>query len=233
MHPFVLQPRKVMFLKRISRQDSRRLQLPVLGSFLLFATTHAAIASLPGKAIGQPEFILLKEVKRNTSFSKKLQVTVLGKVSTATGEALPGVTVVLKGTAVGTVTATDGTFSLTIPDDQGILVFSFVGYLTQEEAVNGRSSISVILSEDAKSLQEVVVTALGITREKKSLGYAAQDVSGAELDKARETNFVSSLAGKVAGVTVMNSAAGVGGSSRITIRGDKSLNINTNHPCSW
>ncbi|MDQ3290193.1 MAG: SusC/RagA family TonB-linked outer membrane protein, partial [Bacteroidota bacterium] len=230
MNKLIPKPGNFVFLKWIPRQAHRRMKLPVLGSFLLIATAHSAFADLPNKAIRHQELLHYKNLKLDTKFSKRLQVAVSGKVTSAKGEAIPGVTVVLKGTTIGTVTSGDGSFSLNIPDDQGTLIFSFIGYVTKEEAVNGRSTFNVTLVEDTKSLQEVVVTALGITREKKSLGYAAQDVSGAELDKARETNFVSSLAGKVAGVTIMNSASGVGGSSRITIRGDKSLNINNNQP---
>ena len=155
---------------------------------------------------------------------------VTGSVKDKNGAALPGVSVRVKGTTIGAVTDGDGKFSLNAPDEKSILVISFIGYQSEEVPVNGRSAIAITLGENNNELTEVVVTALGISREKKSLGYASQEIKGDELDKARETNFSSGLAGKVAGLTVMNSPSGVGGSARVTIRGDKSLNINNNQP---
>lgn len=159
---------------------------------------------------------------------KLLPIT--GTVRDKKGIVLPGVSVRVKGTAIGTVTDGNGKFSLNVPDDKSVLVVSYVSYKTQEIAVNGKSEIAISLEEDNNELTEVVVTALGISRQKKSLGYASQEIGGEDLDKARETNFSSGLAGKIAGVTVMNSPSGVGGSARVTIRGDKSLNINNNQP---
>jgi len=155
---------------------------------------------------------------------------VTGSVRDKKGLALPGVSVRVKGTSIGAVTDGNGNFSINAPDEKSILVISFIGYKSEEVPVNGQSNLSITLGEDNNELTEVVVTALGISREKKSLGYASQEIKGDELDKARETNFSSGLAGKIAGVTVMNSPSGVGGSARVTIRGDKSLNINNNQP---
>lgn len=160
----------------------------------------------------------------------KADRTVTGKVTDENSLGLPGVSVVIKGSTSGTITDSEGNYSLTTPDNAAALIFSYVGYLSQEVALNSGSVIDIKLQPDARNLNEVVVTALGIKQETKRLGYAVQEIKGGDLDKARETNFVSGLAGKVAGVQVMSSPSGIGGSARITIRGDKSLDINKNQP---
>jgi TonB-linked SusC/RagA family outer membrane protein len=157
-------------------------------------------------------------------------LVVTGTVSDKSGQPLPGVSIRIKGNSGGAITDRNGNFSLTVADANAVLILSFIGYKTEEVPVNGQTNLRITLGEEDNQLTEVVVTALGISREKKSLGYSAQEIKGDELDKARETNFSSGLAGKIAGVTVMNSPSGVGGSARVTIRGDKSLNINNNQP---
>jgi len=157
-------------------------------------------------------------------------VQVSGTVSDKNGQPIPGVSIRVKGSNGGAVTDANGRFTLNVSDKNVVLLVSYVGYKTEEISLNGRDNVRITLGEEDNQLTEVVVTALGISREKKSLGYAAQEIKGDELDKARETNFSSGLAGKVAGLTVMASPSGVGGSARVTIRGDKSLNINNNQP---
>ncbi|HPG09679.1 MAG TPA: SusC/RagA family TonB-linked outer membrane protein [Saprospiraceae bacterium] len=151
------------------------------------------------------------------------QHTVTGTVTSAEGDPLVGVNVLLKGTASsGTVTDIDGKYSLDVPAD-GILEFSYIGYTTSEVPVEGRSVIDVTLDEGI-GLEEVVVTALGIEREKSSLTYAQQTVGANELLEARDINFLNSLSGKAAGVEIKKSSSGPGGSTRVVLRGDKSLN---------
>jgi TonB-dependent SusC/RagA subfamily outer membrane receptor len=145
------------------------------------------------------------------------------------GLGIPGVNVVLKGTNLGSVTDADGRYNLQLPNGNGVLVFSFVGYSTQEVEVSSRTAISVALSQEATQINEVVVTALGIEREKQSLGYATQELNGDQLNEAREANFTSMLSGKVAGLDI-KSNAGVGSSTRIILRGESSLNFNGNQP---
>ena len=138
--------------------------------------------------------------------------TITGKVtSTPDGEAMPGVSVLVKGTTRGTTTDANGTYTVTA-SPSGKLVFSYIGYKTQEVDVANRSTIDVGLLEDASQLNEVVVTALGIKKEKKALGYAVQDIKGAEILKNKSSNVINSLSGKIAGVNVTQSsgAAGVG-----------------------
>ncbi len=137
---------------------------------------------------------------------------------------LPGATVLVKGTSTGTTTDFDGNYSINEVGTDATLVISFVGYATQEVAVAGKLTINIILVEDSSQLDEVVVTALGIKRQKKSLTYATQKVSTEEISKARPLNVVNSLSGKVAGISVTRSGSGVAGSSKVVLRGSRSIN---------
>ncbi|WP_282014295.1 SusC/RagA family TonB-linked outer membrane protein [Marinifilum flexuosum] len=157
-----------------------------------------------------------------------VQKTVTGTVTEESGMSLPGVSVVVKGTTVGTVTDVDGKFQIAV-DESSVLVFSFVGMTTLEITVGSQSVIDVVMAADALQVDEVVVTALGIKREKKALGYAVQDVKADDLTKAGDGDLVSSLQGKVAGVQINQTGGGVGGSSRIDIRGVSSL-VGNNEP---
>lgn len=148
--------------------------------------------------------------------------TVEGTVSSEDGEPLIGVSVIQSGTSTGTVTDIDGNFKISVPDDAS-LVFTYMGFQTQKISVKGKTSINVKLAEDAKLLGEVVVTALGIKREKKALGYAVQEVGGDALLESRQSNVTNALSGKVAGLQVIKSSNGPGGSSKINIRGNNSL----------
>lgn len=150
--------------------------------------------------------------------------TVEGKVTDDTGEALAGVSIVLKGTTIGTTTDFNGTYRLTLPDANGTLQFSFIGFATQEVVVGNQTAINISLAPDVTSLSEVVVTALGISRDERSLGYATQEVAGEKLTFTKEQNFLGSLAGKVAGVQVTGSSgASMGGTQKIKIRGVNSI----------
>ncbi len=149
--------------------------------------------------------------------------TISGKVtSSEDGMGIPGVTIQVKNTTRGTTTDIDGNFSMDVQADDATLVFSYVGMNTYEAQIGDQSVINVTLEPSAEALEEVVVTALGISREKKTLGYAVQEVDGEELSRVRETNFVNSLSGRVAGVNVRQSAS-MGGSANVIIRGTTSL----------
>ena len=150
------------------------------------------------------------------------QTTVSGTVTDASGSSIPGVSIVEKGTTNGTTTDMDGKYSLSVGSN-AVLQFSFVGMQAIEQAVNGRTTIDVVMESSAIGLDEVVVTALGIQREKKTLTYASQQVDGEELMKARGTNFMENLSGKTAGLEIKKSASGAGGSTRVVLRGFKSL----------
>jgi TonB-linked SusC/RagA family outer membrane protein len=154
-------------------------------------------------------------------------ITVTGRVNDESGEALPGVSVLIKGTQRGTTTDQNGSYSLTVENTDATLVFSFVGYVPQEVAVGNRSSIDITLAPDTKNLDEVVVTALGIKRDKKALTFATGELKGTDFTNARETNLATALSAKVAGVQVTTSAGGMAGASRVIIRGNSSLSGNS------
>ncbi len=158
------------------------------------------------------------------------QSTLKGRVLTPAGEAVPGAVIQLKGTTKGTVADGDGNYALTLdaPAPEGILVVSSVGYAADEVAIGGRTDIQLTLKEDNQSLGEVLVTALGIRREEKSLGFAAQTVNSNALVDAKTNNWINSLSGKVAGLNIQGVGAGPMGSSRITLRGESSLNLDNN-----
>ncbi len=159
------------------------------------------------------------------------QVQVSGRVLSGEDQSpIPGVNILVKGSTNGTITDVNGDYSITVSNGTEILVFSFVGFVSQEIAMNGNTTVNVTLNSDAKQLSEVVVTALGIQKEKKALGYAVQSVTSENLTTARETNVVNQLAGKIAGVTVVGSPSGIGGSSRVSIRGERSVDLNKNQP---
>lgn len=153
-------------------------------------------------------------------------VTITGTVTSSDdGMPIPGVSVFVKGTTTGTVTMGNGAFSLQVPQSAESLVFSFVGMETIEVAIAGRRVVDVAMKPSVIAMDEIVVTALGISREKKALGYSVTDVRGDELEKARGgvANPINALAGKVAGLQITGSTGNMGGSSKILIRGVKSI----------
>ncbi|MEI9917732.1 MAG: SusC/RagA family TonB-linked outer membrane protein [Bacteroidota bacterium] len=154
------------------------------------------------------------------SFTAEAQRTVSGTVRSGEDHSgLPGVNVLVRGTTSGTITDADGKFSLPVNSENDILVFSFVGFLTQEMSVANRTVFEVTLATDAQQLSEVVVTALGIEKDASTLGYSTQKVSGSDLIKAREPNPLNSLVGKVAGLTVGASSEMLG-RPQLVLRGE-------------
>ncbi|HRI29289.1 MAG TPA: SusC/RagA family TonB-linked outer membrane protein, partial [Chitinophagales bacterium] len=154
------------------------------------------------------------------------QTTRVSGVVTSAQETLVGVSVVLKGANLGTITNLDGYYELNVPNNllySDSLQFSYVGYITQTVAINGRTTISITLAERAEVMNEVVVTAVGIRRDKKEIGYSVQDLSGDAIEKARQPNMVNALTGKVAGVQVTSASGSPGASAAIRIRGNTSI----------
>ena len=152
---------------------------------------------------------------------------VTGTVTDSNGEPLIGVSILVKGTQFGAQTNIDGEYSINA--NQGdVLMFSYIGYRPQEITFTGQSKIDVTLVEDTKTLDEVVVTALGIKKEAKSLSYNVQNVGTDAITRIADANFVNNLNGKIAGVTINSSSAGVGGGSRVVMRGAKSISGNNN-----
>lgn len=158
--------------------------------------------------------------------------TIQGVVSDSLNNPLPGTNVLIKGTTIGTTTDANGAYAISNPagiDGNTVLVFSFIGYETREVPFQGNATINVQLQEDSRMIQEVVVTALGIKREEKALGYATQTLDQEQVNAARPNNWSGALSGKVAGLTLNPAGSGPMNSTRIILRGESSLNPNGNN----
>lgn len=202
---FVLSERKIPATKNLSINVQNESVTDVLNRLLANS----------GFTYVQLDNNLIVITTKNEVISNKV---VNGKVTDETGAALPGVSVKLKGTSFGTTSDINGAFSINVPDD-ATLVFSFLGYQTQEVAVGTRTSLTVTLVPSAKGLNEVVVTALGIKKDERKLGYSVTTVGGDLLDQAKETNVAASLEGRVAGLSISGTNGGPGSSVRILLRG--------------
>lgn len=162
-------------------------------------------------------------------FAFAQQTKIQGTVKDINGETLIGASVLVKGTNQGIITNIEGQYSIICKTGDSLLV-SYIGYQPQTIAVDNQTTIDFVLQGDATAIDEVIVTAFGLERKTKSLGYAVQDIAGDEMGNARESNLINSLDGKVAGVTVVGTPSGVGSSARIIIRGERSLDLNKNQP---
>ena len=158
------------------------------------------------------------------------QITISGTITNSEdGSGVPGASIIVKGTTIGTITSADGKYSLKVPEDAQALIVSFIGMKTTEVAIAGKTTINIVLEPDVLGLDEVVVTAIGISKEKKALGYSVEDVGSEEIVRSGNTNVINSLSGKVAGVKINSSAGTAGAASYIEIRGAASIS-NDNRP---
>src|ERR1039458_1497763 len=153
--------------------------------------------------------------------AQERQVT--GKITAPDGSSLPGVTVIVKGTTIGTNSDLDGVYKITVPPDGKTLKFILVGMKSKEVDLGTSNNIDVVMENDVMNLDEVVVTSNAIVREKRSLGYATSQVKGEDLTAGENTNMIGALQGKVAGVDITSLTGGPGSSQRIVIRGGSSL----------
>lgn len=155
-------------------------------------------------------------------------IPVKGIVKDVNGEPLIGVNVKVKGSNIGTITDMDGNF--TIRTKKGdVLEFSYVGYTVQNVTITGNATLNIVLQEDNAVLDEVVVTALGIKRSDKALSYNVQKLGDAQFMSVKEASVPNALNGKVAGVTISQGASGIGGSTKVVMRGSKSVNAEGNN----
>ncbi len=159
------------------------------------------------------------------SYGFAQNISVTGKVTDAENLPLPAVSIKVSGSTQGTSTDANGNFSISVPSN-ATLIFSYLGFATQNIAVQGRSNITVRLVSDTKLLEGVVVTALGITKDQKILSYATQQIDAESFSQAKELNVANSLSGRVAGLNVARTASGLGGSTRVVLRGDRSITGN-------
>lgn len=186
----------------------------------------------PGMSSSLMEFHGDDKILLGTSIESSIGIedkTITGKILDENENPLPGVNVLVKGAGTGTVSGSDGDYSLSVSDDTEVLVFSFIGYETQEVNIENRSVINISMTPDITQLGEIVVTALGIEKEQKTLGYATSKVEAAEFNVNRTPNFMDALQGKVAGVNITKLGSGPQGSSKIRIRGISSFG-NNNSP---
>ncbi|TSJ43750.1 SusC/RagA family TonB-linked outer membrane protein [Mucilaginibacter corticis] len=191
-------------------QQQTQLQFKLVGNYI-------------GVAQSQSTMPVLSLAKTDDA---KSTIKITGVVRDASGQPLPGVSVMLKGTQSGTQTDVNGQFNIDA-NVGDVLTFNYIGYLKKEVTIASPAALSILLDEDSKQLSEVVVTALGIKKERKALGYSVTEVKGDELTQAREPNVMNSLEGKVAGLNVTPTAGGPGSSSNVIIRGVSSLTQTT------
>lgn len=184
----------------------------------IFANTNVDYKILDDKII-----LTAKEVNA----VQQKTISVAGVVKDKGGEPLIGVSIKEKGTSNGTITDMDGNYKLATQTVSPVLVFSYIGYRTQEIPVNG-TTLNVVLEDESQLLNEVVVTALGIKKEAKALSYNVQEVSSDEIVGVKDANFINSLSGKIAGVVINSSSSGIGGGAKVVMRGAKSISGNNN-----
>ncbi|MEK7719443.1 MAG: carboxypeptidase-like regulatory domain-containing protein [Bacteroidota bacterium] len=168
------------------------------------------------KGTANPEMMMPQERK------------IIGKVTDQSGGSLPGVSVFVKGTTTGIITDMDGKFQLNIPTDARVIVFSFVGMVTQEISCVGKNSLMVTLSESTVAISDVVVTALGLKREKKALGYSVGEVKSDQMIRVPQKDLLGALQGKMSGVKIANTSNDVNSETFVNIRGITSLSGNNN-----
>lgn len=190
-------------------------------AFALSIALAPASAYAVGNPVGSPDASMPQAVQQNGNHK------VTGRVVDSAGEPLIGATIMVEGTKEGAVTDIDGNFTINTTS-KAKLVISYVGYTTQTVLVGDKTTIDVTLKEVANTMNEVVVTALGIKRAEKALSYNVQSVGSNELTRNKDANFVNSLNGKVAGVSISKSASGVGGATRVIMRGAKSIEGDNN-----
>ena len=190
-------------------------------AFALSIALAPTSAYAVGNPVGSPDASMPQAVQQNGNHK------VTGRVVDPAGEPLIGATIMVEGTKDGTVTDIDGNFTINTTS-KAKLVISYVGYTAQTILVGDKTTIDVTLKEVANTMNEVVVTALGIKRAEKALSYNVQSVGSNELTRNKDANFVNSLNGKVAGVNISKSASGVGGATRVIMRGAKSIEGDNN-----
>lgn len=203
----------INLLRKSKRRNAKWVLLALLshGFWMASASTEVSLRTDNVQAVQQQ--------------SKK----VTGVVTDASGMAMPGVNISVRGTNIGVASDFDGKFEINVPSDKTELVFSYTGFKEQVLRVTqSRSNVKIVLQEEVQELEGTVVTALGIKRQEKALSYNVQQVKAEELTKVKDANFVNSLNGKVAGVNIQRSAAGVGGQTRVVIRGAKSIEGDNN-----
>lgn len=186
-----------------------------------FAEQPFIFETIGGTIIVSPKPVVIEKVE--TTVPLIVTKKIIGKVTNENGEALSGATIQAKGAKVIVQTKDDGSFTIDVPESVTTLIISFVGMETEEINITNKTNLSVALKSEQKKIDEIVVTALGVTRSKKALGYSVTEVSGDQFVQNRTPNLATQLAGKVAGVSVSTSSTGLNGSQRVVIRGNDGI----------
>lgn len=180
------------------------------------------------------QIIIVQDKDKNDAISASVpkepdqkKKTVKGKVTDENGNPISGVSVIVKGTHIGIVTDLEGSFNLEAPLDARYLVFSYIGMISKEEILKDKTEVNVTLVDENFDVDEVVVSALGIKRAEKTLTYSTQTLNEIEISRSKDINFINALSGKISGIEINKSAAGAGGSSKILLRGNKSLSTSS------
>lgn len=206
---------------------NRSVSIKVSGQSLNQVMTQLLRGTGVSHSIVDKHIVLSAQKSQEQQQQKKTPIALIGNVTDGTGEPLIGVSVFVKGTSNGTVTDMDGNFKLNASKGD-IVEISYIGYASQTITVNNAQPLKIVMAEDSKALDEVVVTALGIKRSEKALSYNVQKVGNEALTAVKDANFMNSLNGKVAGVNIQRSASGVGGGTRVVMRGNKSISGDNN-----
>lgn len=205
---------------------NRRISINVKAAPLKKTLTELLIGTNLTSEIKNKYIYFIKDEK-NSNASSPQEKKITGVVTSEDGEPIIGANVINEATKVGTITDLDGKFALETATKSTLLI-SYIGYTTQQVKVSNANTYNIVLVADTKILDEVVVTALGIKRAEKALSYNVQELKGDELTVAKDANFMNSLSGKVAGVTINASSGGVGGAVRVVMRGTKSISNDNN-----
>lgn len=176
----------------------------------------------------QNKMLIISKVNEKAQQGTGKPITVKGVVTDEKGEPIIGASILVKGTGKGTITDMNGTYTLDDVASGAVLQFTYVGYRPQEIIAGNKSASHIVMADDAQALQEVVVTALGIKRSEKALSYNVQQVNADAITSNKDANFINALNGKVAGVTINASSSGVGGISKVVMRGTKSIMQSSN-----
>ena len=225
MNEIKKQTRYLFINKDVKDLDNIKVSVNVVDELITKAldqifTSHDIVYYIDGKSI----------IISNRPKTETLPVQIRGQVFDPTGNPIIGASVIVRGTTVGVSTDAEGRFSLEVPAPAAsqTLEVSYLGYETASIPVGSRTTFTVTLRESASEIESVVVTALGIKREEKSLSYNVQQIGAEDITTVKDANFMNSLAGKVAGVTINASSSGVGGATKVVLRGNKSISQSSN-----
>ena len=226
-YKFIYNDKEVQYKKLVSIRAKKESVSNILDR--LFLDINIVFEVLNKQIILRSKPITNSDIPDKSIHTIQMQLQISGSITDDKGQPLPGANIIVKGTTNGTRTDFNGHYSLVVSKFPLTLVFSYIGFVSKELVLTGQSTtVDIIMTEDVSQLSEVVITALGIKRKEKALSYNVQKVSGNELLKNKDANFINALSGKVAGVNINSSSSGIGGSSKVVMRGTKGIAQSSN-----